>query len=252
VVHAAGSTRARRAGDYLAVNAQATRRLAEAAAAADVRRFVLISSLAARGPDASSHDGRDRPASAYGRSKAAAEDYLRGFGDRMETVALRLAAVYGPRDTDFLPLIKLACAGWLVIPDDSLLLQPVYAQDVAQAVVAAARACVGFGPLPVAEPGRYNWREVAEGLGRALSRPVRTVRLPAAALVLAGRVAQQAGRLPGVVPVLDERRARDLAVNAWTCDVSGTEEALGWRAEVPLFEGLERTVRWYRRAGWLV
>jgi nucleoside-diphosphate-sugar epimerase len=256
VVHAAGSTRARRAGDYLAVNAQATRQLAEAAAAADVRRFVLISSLAARGPDASSHDGRDRPASAYGRSKAAAEDYLRGFGDRMETVALRLAAVYGPRDTDFLPLIKLARSGWLVIPNDRLRLQPVYAEDVARAVLAAARAPayaqVGFGPFPVAERGTYTWPEVAQGLGLALGRTVRTLRLPAAVPVLAGRLAQQAGRLPGVVPVLDERRARDLAVNAWTCDVTDTEEKLGWQAEVPLFDGLKRTVNWYRRAGWLL
>jgi len=54
-----------------------------------------------------------------------------------------------------------------------------------------------------------------------------------------------------VVPIFDERRARDLALNAWTCDVSGTEKALRWRAEVPLFEGLGRTARWYRRAGWL-
>jgi nucleoside-diphosphate-sugar epimerase len=256
VVHAAGTTRARRAGDYHTLNAEATRRLAEAAAAADVRRFVLISSLAARGPDASSHDGRDRPASAYGRSKAAAEAYLRGFGDRMETVALRPAGVYGPRDTDFLPLIKLARSGWLVIPNDRLRLQPVYAEDVANAVLAATRvpayAPVGFGPFPVAERGTYAWSEVAHGLGRALGRSVRTLRLPAAVLVLAGRVAQQAGRLPGVVPVLDERRARDLAVNAWTCDVTDTEERLGWRAEVPLFDGLERTVRWYQRAGWLV
>ncbi len=252
VVHAAGITRARRESDYHAVNAEAAWRLAAAAAAAGVRRFVFISSLAARGPDAYSREGLDHPASAYGRSKAAAEDYLRRFDDGMEVVALRPAGVYGPRDTDFLPLIKLASAGWLLIPDASLLLQPAYAEDVARAVLAAARSSAGFGPYPVAEPARYAWQDVAEGLGLALGRPVRTLRLPAAVLLLAGRVAQQAGRLPGVVPVLDERRARDLAVNAWSCDVSGTEEALGWRAEVPLLEGLERTVRWYRRAGWLV
>ena len=252
VVHAAGITRARREGDYHAVNAEATRRLGEAAAAAGVRRFVLISSLAGRAPDAASRDGLDRPTSAYGRSKAAAEGYLRRFGDRMETVALRPAGIYGPRDTDFLPLIKLANAGWLVIPNDRLRLQPVYAADVARAVLAAARAPVGFGPFPVAERGRYTWREVAEGLGRTLGRPVRAVRVPAGVLVLAGRVAERMATLSGGVPVLDERRARDLAVDAWTCDVSGTEEALGWRAEVPLFEGLGRTVRWYRGAGWLV
>jgi nucleoside-diphosphate-sugar epimerase len=252
VVHAAGITRARRVEDYHALNAEATRRLAAAAAAAGVRRFVLISSLAARGPDACLHDGLEHPVSAYGRSKAAAERYLRRCGDRMEAVVLRPAGIYGPRDTDFLPLIKLARAGWIAIPNDPLRLQPVYAEDVARAVLAASHAPAGFGPFPVAERARYSWQEVAEGLRRALERPVRTVRVPGAIIVLAGRLAERMAVLGGGVPFFDERRARDLAVNAWTCDVSGTEEALGWRAEVPLFEGLRRTVRWYRGVGWLV
>lgn len=256
VVHAAGTTRARRDIEYDAVNAAGTRRLAAEAATAGVRRFVLISSLAARGPDSIARNSLDHPVSGYGRSKLAAEAYLREFSDRMETIAIRPAGIYGPRDTDFLPLIKLARAGWLVIPNTSLRLQPAYVEDVARATLAAARGAArggaGFGPFPVAEPGSYTWNEVGEILGLALRRPVRVIRLPAAAVVLVGRIAERAAGLPGLVPTLDERRARDLAVNAWTCDVSRTEEALGWRAEVPLPEGMERTVGWYRRAGWLV
>ena len=248
VVHAAGITRAGRASDYHAINAEGTRRLA-AAAAAGVRRFVLISSLAARGPDA--RDGEDRPASAYGRSKLEAEAYLREFGGRMETVVLRPAAVYGPRDTDFLPLLKMARAGWLLIPSNPALLQPVYAEDVARAALAAVRKAVGFGPFPVAEAARYTWRDVARGLGAALGRPVRTVRLPAGVFALAGGVAERAARLRGATPVFDGRRARDLATHTWTCDPSETERALGWRAEVSLYEGLEHTARWYQREGWL-
>ena len=253
VVHAAGITRARREGDYHAINAEGTRRLAAtAAASAGVRRFVLISSLAARGPDASANDGRDRPASAYGRSKLEAEAYLRPYCDRMEGVVLRPAAVYGPRDRDFLPLIKMVRAGWVPVANGPLLFQPVYAEDLARAALAAARRPVGIGPFPVAEAGRYAWPEVVEGLGEALGRPVRLFRVPAAFVVSAGVVTERAARLIGADPLLDERRARDLAVNAWTCDVSGTEEALAWRAEVPLRDGLEQTVGWYRRAGWLV
>jgi nucleoside-diphosphate-sugar epimerase len=252
VVHVAGLTRARRAGDYYSVNAEGTRNLAAAAAAAGVRRFVLISSLAARGPDARTRAGGDHPVSDYGRSKLAAEAYLRDFGGPMETVALRPAAVYGPRDRDFLPLFRMARAGWLVVPGGGGLLQPVYVDDVARAALAATgEDVVGFGPFPVAERKRYAWHDVAAGLQKALGRPVRTVRMPAAAFLLAGGVAERAATLLGRVIPFDERRARDLALHAWTCDVSGTEKALGWRAEVPLFEGLERTARWYLQAGWL-
>ena len=251
VVHAAGITRARRAEDYYSVNAEGTRRLADAALGSGVRRFVLISSLAARGPDDLAKDGSDHPESAYGRSKLESEAHLRSLGGKMETVALRPAAVYGPRDTDLLPLFKLARAGWLPIPSGSNLLQPVYATDVAGAALAAAREPVGFGPFPVAENGRYTWKDVVAGLEKALGRRVRGVRLPATSFTLAGRAAELAARPFSALPVFDERRGRDLAVNTWTCEASPAEEALGWRAEVPLFEGLGCTARWYARAGWL-
>jgi nucleoside-diphosphate-sugar epimerase len=251
VVHAAGITRARRAEDYRSVNAEGTRRLAAAALEAGVRRFVLISSLAARGPDDSTKDGRDHPESLYGRSKLEAEKHLRSLGDGMEAVVLRPSGVYGPRDTDLLPLFKMASAGWLPVPSGAGSLQPVYAEDVARAALAAAREQAGFGPFPVAENGRHAWHDVVAGLEKVFGRRVRAVRVPDTAFVLAGRAAEWAARPFSAIPVFDERRGRDVAVNAWTCDVSGTEEALGWRAEVPLLEGLERTARWYEQAGWL-
>jgi nucleoside-diphosphate-sugar epimerase len=249
VVHAAGITRARRAEDYHSVNAEGTARLAAAALGAGVRRFVLISSLAARGPDDPTND--DHPESAYGRSKLEAEARLRSLGGRMEAVVLRPVAVYGPRDTDLLPLFKMARGGWLPIPSGTSSLQPVYATDVARAALATARAPVGFGPFAVAENRRYTWKDVIAGLERALGRTVRAVRVPASAFTLAGRAAEWAARPLSAVPVLDERRGRDLAVHTWTCDTSATEQALGWRAEVALSEGLERTARWYGQAGWL-
>jgi nucleoside-diphosphate-sugar epimerase len=246
VVHAAGITRARRPGDYYSVNAGGTRSVATVALRAGVRRLVLISSLAARGPD-----GHDHPESDYGRSKLEAETHLLALGGRMEAVVLRPAAVYGPRDTDLLPLFRMARAGWLPVPWGAAPLQPIYAEDAARAALAAAREPVGFGPFPVAENRRYAWPDVAAGLEKSLGRTVRAVGLPAGAFVLAGRAAEWAAKPLSAVPIFDERRARDLALNAWTCDVSGTGEALGWQAEVSLLEGLERTARWYGQVGWL-
>jgi nucleoside-diphosphate-sugar epimerase len=169
----------------------------------------------------------------------------------METVVLRPAAVYGPRDTDLLPLFKMAQSGWLIVPADSGLLQPVYVTEVALAVLAAASRPAGFGPFPVAESARYSWREVTVCLEDALGCAIHTVRLPATAFELAGRAAEWAVKSLGSAPIFDKRRAQDLAVYSWTCDPSGTEDALGWRAAVPLSEGLGRTAKWYREAGWL-
>jgi nucleoside-diphosphate-sugar epimerase len=251
VVHSAGLTRSGGAGYYHAVNAEGTRRLAAAAAEAGVRRFVLISSLAARGPDASAGSGGDHPVSDYGESKLEAEAYLRDFTQSMEAVVLRPGAIYGPRDTDFLPLFRMASASWLVVPASPGLLQPVYVEDVVQAVLAAAGKDVGFGPFSVAGDRPYTWKDVVGALQKALARPVRPFRLPAAAFLLAGGAAERTAKLRGRPPLFDERRARDLTVNSWTCDVAATEKALGWRPKVQLPEGLERTARWYMQQGWL-
>ena len=247
IVHAAGITRARRPEDYYRVNAGGTRKLAEAAREVGVEHFVYISSLAARGPD-----GHEHPASDYGRSKLEAEKHLRALDGPMRPVVLRPAAVYGPHDTDLLPLFKMAGRGWLVLPSGAGSLQPVYAADVAKAVLAAAdKPGASFGPFPLAEESSYSWCEVSRKLEEALSRRFRTVRLPGAGFTLAGRAAELAAKPFGAEPPFDERRAEDLAIHTWTCEPSITEQELGWRAEVPLSEGLKRTARWYRDEGWI-
>lgn len=246
VVHVAGVTRAPREEHFRRVNVEGTRRLAEASVRAGVRRFVFVSSLAARGPD-----GEDGPVSAYGRSKRAAErSLLRTAGT--EVAVLRPGGVYGPRDTDLLPLFRLARSGWFPLVPSSGVVQPIYVADLADAVVAAGVGeAPGSGPWPLAGRGRHRWSDLADGLGEALGRPVRTFPVPGPLLLAAGAAAELAARVTGRAPDFDRRSARDLARHDWTCDPSPSEAALGWEAEVGLGEGLERTVRWYRREGWL-
>lgn len=248
VVHAAGVTSASRPELYREVNVLGTQRLAERAAERGVERFVFVSSLAARGPDASGG-----PASLYGHTKREAEERLRTIADRsdLEVVVLRPAGVYGPRDTDVYLLFRLAARGWMPEPPEGGPLQPAYARDVARAVVRACAAPAGFGPHPVAEPRAYGWSEVQALLEEAVGRRVRRIPVPGPVLEMAGMAAEAMGRLAGEAPEFDRRRARDLSRHAWTCDPRPTEQALGWEARTPLAEGMKETVAWYRRQGWL-
>ena len=247
VVHVAGVTRAPKRPDYFQVNATGSARLAEAAVKAGVSRFVLVSSLAARGPD-----GGDGPVSAYGESKRRGEELVRLFEEKMEIVVLRPGGIYGPRDSDLFPLFEMAGKGWLVAPRGSPPLQPVYVSDVARLTVAAGTGeYAGLGPYPVAEEGEYRWREVREGLASALNRRVRMVWLPKTVFISAGVIAETAARLTRQDPRLDRRNAVDLSRHGWTCDTTATRDAFAWQAEVRLPEGLALTAEWYRRVGWL-
>ncbi len=246
IVHAAGITRAKDEASFFRVNTEGTLNLARAAQRTGVSRFVFVSSLEARGPDGSS--GPDSP---YGRSKLDAETGLRAFGEGLEVVVLRPAGVYGPRDTDLLPLFKLAKLGFLPAPATGGVLQPVHAADVAGAVLAAASRAARFGPFPVAEPHSYTWPEVGQGLAAALGREVKTLQVPAAVFLAAGYGLESVAKLLGRTPQLDSRRARALAVHTYTCDVSETQRALAWQPQYPLQAGLAQTARWYEQTGWL-
>lgn len=255
VVHGAGITKAPDEEAYFRVNTEGTLSFAKAAVASGVRRFVFVSSLAARGPDrtggAGSGDGADAPESAYGMSKLTAEERLSGFSDRMDVIILRPGGVYGPRDTDMLPLFRMASTGHLVVPAEETLLQPVYAGDVAEAVLRSLDADAPPGPYPVVGESRHTWDEVAGFLGDAVGRDLRIHRIPSKVLVAGATVMEWAARLTRRPPALDRRRARDLALRRWTADPGLAGRALGWRPRVDLPLGMRHTVRWYRDQGWL-
>ena len=115
VIHCAGVVRAPDYAGYRRGNVLSTRRLLEATARGGAAQaFVLISSLAAggpAGPDTPRHEADPcEPITDYGRSKVEAESLLGGNWP-FRTAALRPPALYGPRDSAFLPLFQAARAG---------------------------------------------------------------------------------------------------------------------------------------------
>lgn len=247
VVHCAAITRAARRRDFLHDNARATAALARAAAAAGVKRFVFVSSLTARGPD-----GGGGPDSPYGQAKLLAEQELAGVAGDMEVLTVRLGGVYGPRDTDLLPIFQAAKRiGLTAVPPRGGILQPIFSED-AGAAVAAACVCPAFrAPLAVCEQGRYRWEDIAS-LVRDIAQPSpRVVHLPAIAFNLTARASEAFAWLTRTAPRMDMRRARDLTVNTWTCDGELAQRRLDWQPKVKLPEGLRRTWEWYQEHGWI-
>ena len=252
VVHAAGITRARRPEAFMTINADATGALARAAREAGCACFILLSSLAARGPDQAMVEG-DAPVSWYGLSKLRAERQLhevhRSGGIR--GVSLRLGGVYGPRDTDLLPLFQAASYGLLPLPPRGLRAQPVHVHDAVAAVEAALEARVGIGPWPVSHPDTYLWDDLGRRVADALGRRVVRFHLPRAVVLTAARISERWAGWRNAAPLLDLRRAEDLACFSYTVDVTRTIDALGWTPQVAVPEGLESTARWYRERGWI-
>ncbi|MDQ4106138.1 MAG: NAD-dependent epimerase/dehydratase family protein [Actinomycetota bacterium] len=204
----------------------------EAARHAGVRRFVFASSGAAVGEvEPPLHEElAPHPASPYGASKLAGEgycsSYFRTFG--VETVALRFGNVYGPGSTHKSSAVakftKRAMRGEVleIYGDGTQTRDFIYIDDLIRAVkLAVTVEGVGGEVFQVATSAETTVGELVERL------------LP----ILEGA---------GVSDVEVRHAAPRLGdVRRNYSDTSKVRRMLGWRAEVPLEEGLWHTVAWF-------
>jgi nucleoside-diphosphate-sugar epimerase len=254
VYHAAGVVQARRVGEFHAANADGAGRMARAAQAAGVRRFVLVSSQAAGGPspgDAPRDETvPDRPLSAYGESKRAGE--LAALAAHPDVVIVRPPGVYGPRDTAFLRLFQLVSSGFAPLPGGpGQRLSLVHAHDLAAALVLAAgrgrageRYYVTSGPPLTAG-------ELLDAVARALAKKPLRVSVPLGMLEAVAGLAEAWSAMRGQAPRITRERVKDWAASGWTVDDAKARAQLGYVPGIDLAQGIEETAAWYRTAGWI-
>ncbi|MGB7412527.1 MAG: NAD(P)H-binding protein, partial [Sphingopyxis granuli] len=133
LLHIAGVVNVPTRAAFEAGNAVATANVVEAARGAGVRRFVHVSSLAAREPGLSH----------YGWSKARAETIVEASG--LDWTIVRPPAVFGPGDTEMLDLFRMARRGLMLIPPRGRM-SAIYVDELARLLVAlAAERHAGVG-----------------------------------------------------------------------------------------------------------
>jgi UDP-glucose 4-epimerase len=173
------------------INLEGSRNVFSAAAAAPgVKRLVYTSSVAAYGfhddnPQPLTEDvpARGSEAHYYSAEKADLEATLQwAVSDAgLDTYVLRPCIVAGPDALGMLQAIPWLIRRWplTVLPDPGTRFQLVHHDDVASALVAAARGAGEPGVYNLAGPGELTARE----LGRALRWP--TIPVPRAAVTVA-------------------------------------------------------------------
>ena len=267
VFHLAARTRAPSAAAFHEANVRFTERLVAAATAQpSPPHFVFVSSLAAAGPSPGWGTPRletdaSEPVESYGRSKRAAEQCLQRMAAESGTLPwtiLRLPAVYGPRDRDFLtifrqlrrPLHWRATPGWhgLTI---------AHVSDVITALLAAAdhlsarSRLYHLGGEDVTWDGLYDAVAMAfDASQHAAFWPV-ALPVPAPLLTLAGHAGGLWARLTGHVPLASPDKIVLGRQPWWLSSGQRLTADTGWTPAVPLVDGLRDTARWYRANGWL-
>lgn len=237
VVHSAGLAHAMSGApedDFRNSNTEATKRLAEAAQRAKLRRFVFLSSIRAQsGPSAAdplSEADAPAPIDPYGRSKLAAEQALAEIG--LDWVALRPVLVYGPgAKGNVAALLKLARTR-LPLPFGSLAgRRSLVSLDSLSNAVATVLQLPGplQQPLIVAEPDPLTLPEMIVALRSGLGRRAGLLPVPQGLIGLACRAS---GR-----EEIFERLSGSLVAR------SDALAALGWQPAQGSREGLSEFAR---------
>jgi nucleoside-diphosphate-sugar epimerase len=258
VIHCAGCTKALRIPEFYATNQAGTRHVVDAVGRqrGRIQRLLHISSLAAGGPATPDRPAREddppQPVSEYGRSKLAAEEEVRR-ACKSEHVILRPPAVYGPRDTAFLPLFRAIQAH--LLPRFGSGRQPlslVFVNDLAQAAVTCLTHPAAAGKtFYVAPPEVTTSGGLAEQIAARMKTWTVPLPLPLAALWPLCFLRETFSRLMRRPSLLSLQKYAELRAPGWVCDPDRLRLDLRVVCPTPLQNGLDETLAWYRREKWL-
>lgn len=220
VIHLAGLTKALDPADFHKINAESAARLAGQAAAAGVRHFIFMSSLAAMRPEVSH----------YAASKAAAEELVSAAAGQMPVTILRAPAVLGPGDDATAPLIAMLQRGLATAPGGAARnsrFSIIDVQDLAR-LLAECAANGPQSPTPRAPLAPYSERAVGyDDLARTsrkiTGRRVRILWLPRPLVQLAGHLADLIARIRRKPDVFGSDKVREVYAGDWIADMAVTD-----------------------------
>ncbi len=258
VFHLAGLTKTLKSSEYYTVNRDGTANLLRALEGqSSPPRFVHLGSIAAGGPSTPRRPVCEgdppRPVSPYGESKLMAEAEVLKYKDRFSVVTLRAAAVYGPRDEDFLEYFRWMKRGILpLVGPGQKSLSLLYARDAVRAILLAARPGAPSGEIfNIADPRIYTWEDIGRTVANLLGKKLIRVRIPHWTAYLASAASEGIGRLGGGAHALNMSKYEQMKPSGWVVDVRKARQGLGFESRFSLEEGLGETMAWYLWKGLL-
>lgn len=232
VIHCAATTSQSAPDEALSrrTNVQGTRLLFEAAQKAGASRWIQISSMSA-------HPGST---TVYGKTKLAADEYLRSQSGSPLWTILRPSIIYGPGERGLVAKTVKLMKKLPIVPvigPGKELIRPAYVDDVADAALAALNTPASIGKTYMIGGGdemelTQFMKELVKAAG--LKRPL--LHLPVPVALMIARAMSLAMKNPMITPdnVLGVREVPRVEQTA------AERELVGWKP-LTLAEGLKRT-----------
>ncbi|MDE6510565.1 MAG: NAD(P)-dependent oxidoreductase [Muribaculaceae bacterium] len=259
IVYNLGATKCLRYKDFDHINHDLLRTFVETLERTGTmpEKFLYISSLSAMGPgDPRSYTPFSetmvpQPNTRYGASKLKAEMLLQMHP--VPYIIFRCTGIYGPRDHDYFMMFDAMRKGFdFSVGFRRQLLTFIYAPDLAEAVFTALEKAPAKEVYNIAEPRAYSQAEfrriAASKLGRKIVIPVK---VPLWGTKVVSWVAEKIGVVRGKPSTLNTDKYNIMKQRNWSADTRKAREAFGFTASTPLAKGVEQSIEWYRKEGWM-
>jgi 2-alkyl-3-oxoalkanoate reductase len=244
VIHCGGNIAALSRQDFFQTNVAGTSLLLAASIGTGVKRFVQVSSLAAREPGISN----------YAASKRAGEEAVKEEGGGISWVIVRPPVVYGPGDAATVPLMKSLARPVAVLPGSSKSrLSLIHVKDLARALVTlASNHDIESIILEIddGKAGGYNFEEIAAAASRATGLKTRVIFLPRSLLAGPAWLSLVMARAARTPAMFCPDKLGELYHCDWVVSPDRPEFA-GWRPQIDFSTGYADTLKWYKEHGWL-
>lgn len=223
--------------EFRKVNVAGTRRLADSAAKAGIKRFIYVSSVKVNGEQTTSpfiELDEPNPQDAYGISKWEAEQVLRHISAEtgLEVVIVRSPLVYGPGvKGNFKQLIKVLAKG-IPLPLASVknLRSLIYVENLVDALILCATHPAAAGQTYLVSDGQdVSTPDLLRKISNAMDKPAKLLRCSPVLMRFAGRLFGKSAQL-------------DRLLCSLQVDSSKIRRELGWKPPFTLDEGLKATV----------
>jgi nucleoside-diphosphate-sugar epimerase len=259
IFHIAGITKARKLADYYTVNQHGTASLFQTLQRQGIspKKIIHLSSIAASGPSAEKIPIKEKdephPIHPYGKSKLLGEKEALKFRNNFSLILIRVGAVFGPRDTDFLSYFKIINKGILPsLPFKRRRLSLCYIEDLLHAFDLCVQKDIESGEIfNIADPQPYTWDELGREAGRILDKKLFSVKLPLCLLYPAALISEGISNFRKKTTTFDRRRLGEMKQPGWIIDTKKAEDLLSFSPNFSIQEGLQISLTWYIEQGWL-
>lgn len=260
IVHIAGITKAVKKADFDNVNFLQTKNFVDALIETNSvpQFFVFMSTLGAIGlGDEKNYtplppDAKPNPNTAYGSSKLKAENYIKSIKG-FPYVILRPTGVYGPRDKDYLILMRAVKSGLNVGAGfRKQLITFIYVDDLMNIIFDCIEKGIYRKEYNVTDGDVYTDAEFNCIVQQALQKKrVLRLKVPLWLVKPAAFVSEKLFGLMSKPTTFNSDKYKIMKQRNWSCDITPLKSDLNFTPKYPLKKGVEKTVDWYKENGWL-